>query len=156
MELVKTFKNSEWECYKCKKSGKNNLLHRHHITYDPEKIVTLCVNCHKQILFLNHYYKRVTKVELDNPFRELIFDRFMEYPDCNYSEDSLKGFINQYIDQSVAYKYKYPITPFAFKPKVLRRNQFVRGKYSPIAKSIRTVRNSYSREFSNFTNHEWQ
>jgi protein-arginine kinase activator protein McsA len=63
---------------KCKKCGKRAKLERHHIVYDPEITVTICIKCHKEITRLNKQAARSTRVyhKLTNLERILIWLRF--------------------------------------------------------------------------------
>ncbi len=62
-------------CVKCGSEGK---LHRHHITYEPEKIVILCPHCHSIITSINTLYAKWSGVKLENFEREKLHLFFMQ------------------------------------------------------------------------------
>ena len=65
------------ECLKCEKT---KLLHKHHVTYDPEVIKWLCRICHGLITSINTKIAINRKRKLSNNLREYLFDIFLKIP----------------------------------------------------------------------------
>lgn len=65
-------------CRKCKIKKDSWLdLDRHHITYNPDKLIWLCRTCHIRITHLNRREARALGRALDNEDRLMVFEDFM-------------------------------------------------------------------------------
>lgn len=64
----------------CKKCNTTLWLHRHHVTYIPERLEYLCGFCHGLVTSLNTHMARRLKRKLPNELREIIFDFFIQVP----------------------------------------------------------------------------
>jgi len=104
MILSKLSKSKRIKCEKCDNSYQSSIMHTHHITYNPEKIVCLCKFCHGYITSLDNYsrkyYKKIFRKniirnsELDNILRELIWIHFIQDANLNnFSKLKRKLFI---------------------------------------------------------------
>ncbi len=63
---------------RCQKCSKDRKCHRHHVTYEPERIEVICAFCHSLITAINtRYAKWKGKVKLTNAEREMLYGFFM-------------------------------------------------------------------------------
>ena len=61
-------------CVRCKRK---QLLQRHHITYDPEKLTWLCFFCHAAITLVNKYAALAQGAALSNQRRLQLWEEFL-------------------------------------------------------------------------------
>ena len=61
----------------CCYCGSSKKIQRHHVTYEPKKIVKLCSNCHRLITVINTIGSIATKTKKDNAVRTRLWDWFI-------------------------------------------------------------------------------
>jgi len=121
------FKN---HCIKC---GKVFHLQKHHITYQPELVVFLCVKCHKQITMLNTIGSAVAGGSLKhrpnytNRLRITLWRWFSQRPSAwpvNGADKPVKKLTNSFVLSILKKKrFKIEVQPLEDKPdKCLLKN----------------------------------
>jgi hypothetical protein len=78
----------------CKRCNSNEDLHKHHITYKPERIAFLCEYCHGRITGLNTRAACIQHKPLTNEQRLFLFHYFLYFQDIDKKRVS-RGTVRQ-------------------------------------------------------------
>jgi hypothetical protein len=57
--------------------GSRRKIHKHHVTYNPDRKVNLCAKCHRLITMINTVGAIATGTKLDNNVRTVLWDWFV-------------------------------------------------------------------------------
>ncbi len=75
---VKPYNGYSESCSPCIRCGRRLMSNqRHHITYNPEQLVNICVKCHGLITTINAVFAGVIGSRLSNDIRQKIWNVFL-------------------------------------------------------------------------------